>query len=721
MADRSRPAPSRATAPRSARDPRSPGRRIARGVLLAVAGLLALGVVAAGVLWVATPIPNPNSDFTTANTHLLYRDGKAELGVLSVQNREEIAYAQMPQAAKDAIVAGENPTFWTDPGISVAGIARALTTLTSGADAQGGSTITQQYVKVLYLTQERTVVRKLREIVIALKLGQEVSKEQILEGYLNTVYYGRGAYGIQAAAKAYFAKDAAKLTLQESIVLMALVNGPGKMDPALGDKQEKNLLERYQYILNQMVSTGKLTDAARAAVYTKLPAFPAVKKDPRFGGTDGYLMKVVIDELKDAGFDEATINGGGLTVTTTFDKADQDAAVAAAQAKVKEAAASSGQPAAQLHASVVAIDNASGGVLAMYGGNNDYVSSSRNWATTARPTGSTFKTWALVAALRQGVPLDKELKGYTYTAADGQSVSGETDGMVTLRQATTDSINSAYVDLVTQLSDGPAGVIKAATDAGAPKGAGWDATIRLPMGTAEVSPVDNASAYSTLANDGVRRPWHVVAQVKDRTGAVLYSAPTAATQAIEGAIAKAATDCLKEVATSGTGRVVGDLGWQVAGKTGTRYDGNKTTSSWFVGYTKQITTAVNFVAGDTGQAPLDPYSEGFYGAGYPARTWLSFMEVAMKGLPQQAIGGSDYTPSQTPSVSPTTAPTTAAPTATTIAPTRTTTAPTTTTATTTSTTTTTATTRTTSTTTRTSTSTARPAPTTSSTTPVPNP
>jgi len=675
MTDRSGPTARRATASKAARpqQPRSTFARVARGALIALAGLLVLGVVGAAVLWVATPIPDPNKDFTTANTHLLYRDGKTELGVLSVQNREQIPYAQMPQTAKDAIVAGENPTFWTDPGISIAGIARALTTLTSGADAQGGSTITQQYVKILYLTQERTLTRKLREMVIALKLGQEVSKEQILEGYLNTVYYGRGAYGIQAAAKAYFDKDAAKLTLPESVVLMALVNGPGKMDPALGEKQAQNLLERYQYILNKMVESGKITDAQRAPIYYQLPAFPAVKKDPRFGGTDGYLMKVVIDELKSAGFDEASINGGGLTVTTTFDKTDQDAAVAAAQAKVKEAAASSGQPAAQLHASVVAIDNASGGVLAMYGGNNDYVTSSRNWATTARPTGSTFKTWALVAALRQGVPLDKELKGYTFTAADGQSVSGETSGMVTLRQATTDSINSAYVDLVTQLTDGPANVIKAATDAGAPQGPGWDATIRLPMGTAEVSPVDNASAYSTLANDGVRRPWHVVAKVTDRSGAVLYAAPTAANQVIQADIAKAATDCLKEVATSGTGRVVGDLGWPVAGKTGTRYDGVKTTSSWFVGYTKQITTAVNYVAGDTGQAPLDPYSNGFYGAGYPARTWLAFMQVAMKGLPQQPLGGSTYTPSQTPTqtVPPTTATPTPTRTTATVAPTTT--------------------------------------------------
>jgi len=637
--------PARANTPDAKREGRV--RRVLKWVTVTIAALLVVAIAAAGIFWVTTPIPNPNKDFTTANTHLLYSDGQTELGVLSVQNREMLAFADMPQNVKDAIVAAENPTFWTDPGISIPAILRAISTIGSG-QTQGGSTITQQYVKIFYLNQDKTLIRKIREAVISLKLGQEQSKEQILEGYLNTVYFGRGAYGIEAASQAYFGIPAAQLNQQQAIVLAALVNAPGLLDPALGDKQAKDLLERYQFVINQMVKMGTMTEAEKAKIYSALPEFPTIKKDARFGGTDGYLMKVVVDELKSKGFDEATINGGGLEVTTTFDKAKQDAAVSVAQAQTKAAAAINGKDASALHASLVSIDNATGGVLAMYGGNSDYLTNSRNWATTNRATGSTFKTWTLVAALRQGVSLDKELKGYTFTAADGKSVSGETDGMVSLRDATTHSINSAFVDLTTQLKDGGDASIKAAQDAGIPGTAGqdgWDPSIRIAMGTAEVSPVDNASGYSTLANDGVHIPWHVVQQVKDRTGKVVYTADTTGTQTIDPTIAAAATECLTEVATSGTGAAVSALGYPVAGKTGTRYDGDKTTSSWFVGYTKQITTAVNYVLGDSGNEDLDTYSQGFYGAGFPAQTWLKYMEKAMKGLPELEFTQSTYTPS----------------------------------------------------------------------------
>ena len=632
-----------------------PEGRILRVLKWALVGVLALAVLAAGALgifWVSTPIPNPNKDFVTANTHLYFADGKTSLGMLSVQNREMIDYATIPQTMKDAMVAAENPTFWTDPGISPTGILRAVSSL---GKAGGGSTLTQQYVKVLYLTQDKTLLRKLREMVIALKVGQDVPKEEILAGYLNTVYFGRGTYGVEAASKAFFGIPAAQLDLQQSIVLAALVNAPGLLDPANGKKQAADLLERYQYTINSLVKMGKLTEAQKAQIYTALPAFPPIKRDPRFGGTNGYLMQVVMKELKSLGFDDATINGGGLEVTTTFDAAKQDAAVSAAQTKVKEAAGK--KDASQLHASVVSIDNATGGVLAMYAGNDDYVSSPFNWAITPRATGSTFKTWTLVAALRQGVSLDKQLKGYTFTAADGKPISGETSGMVSLQDATTNSINAAYVDLTTQLKNGASESIKAAQDAGIPGQsgqAGWDPNIRIAMGTAEVAPVDNASGYSTLANDGVHVAWHVVSQVKDRDGVVVYTANPQRTLAIDQTVATAATDCLTEVAKTGTGRVVGSLNWPVAGKTGTRYDSEnkKTVSSWFVGYTKQITTAVNFVAGDSGNENLEVYSPGFYGGGYPAQTWLLYMQSAMKGLPVQQFTASNYAPTETPAVVP---------------------------------------------------------------------
>lgn len=628
-------------------------KRVGIWALISFGALALVGVVAALVFYVTTPIPNPNKDFRTENTQLYFNDGTTSLGTLAVQNRTEIPLDQMPADLKNAIVAAENPTFWKDPGISLPGMMRALTTIGS-KDTQGGSTITQQYVKVLYLTQERTLTRKAKEIVIAYKIGQDMSKEQVLEGYLNTVYYGRGAYGIQAASQAYFGKNASELDLQQSIVLSAVINAPGYLDPTIGPKNAQALLERYQYTINQMIESGKLTQEDKQKIYWKLPDVPKYKQDSRFGGTNGYLMKVTMDELKKSGFDDAQINGGGLTVITTIDQTKQNAAVATVQGTVKTIANERKKDPSNLHGSLVSIDNATGGVLAMYGGNDDYVKNQRNWATTARPTGSTFKTWVLIAALREGMSLDTPLKGYSFTPPGEKApVSGSSGGgMITLRDATTNSVNSAYVDLTLQLKGGSQGAITAANDAGIPQGEGWDLGSRIAMGVAEVSPVDAAAGYSTLANGGQQRPWHIVSVVKDKTGKVIYEAPNRATQAIDSEIANAATDCLKAVATSGTGRTVGALRYPVAGKTGTRYDGKETKASWFVGYTKQITTAVNFVAGDSGSDNLEDYTRGFYGGGYPASTWLTYMKTAMQGLPKVDFDKSTYRATNTPSVIP---------------------------------------------------------------------
>ncbi len=635
--------PSRATRARKAK--RTPGQLAMRfftwfGVLV-----LALAVLAGagfGVVYATSSIPDPNKDFQTNTTQIFYRDGQQVMGSFIVQNRVTIPSTQMPQAAKDAIVAAENETFWTDPGISVNGLIRALITAVGPGDTVGGSTLTQQYVKVTYLNQEKTLTRKLREIIIALKVGQDVPKEQILEGYLNTVYYGRGTYGIQAAAKAYFAKDAKDLDLKQSIALVAIINSPGNLDPANGDKHRADLLERYQYTINQMVKMGKLTPEQKAQIYTSLPDFPKLVDDSRFGGNKGYILKMVQDEMKTAGFTEAQINGGGLQVITTVDKAMQDAAVQAAEGAVYKASAEKKKDPKNLHAALASVEIATGGVLALYGG-VDFVDNNRNWATTPRPTGSTFKPWALVAALRNGMTLNDTFNGNTYTPkGDTQPVvNGANYGSVTLIKATTSSINSAYVDVVSQINDGPNQVIKAATDAGIPKHASWTPTNRIALGYPEVSPLAAAAAYGTLGNGGKRVTPHVLNEIRDRAGKTIWKATVEQPQAIEPDVAQDATYALTNVAEAGTGRVVSSLGWPVAGKTGTRYDAvsKQTKASWFVGYTKQISTAVMFVVNDDGNGNLDDYSRGFYGSNYPARTWLDYMADAQKGLPKLPFDG----------------------------------------------------------------------------------
>lgn len=642
-----------------AKAPKSTRQRVLGALKwVAIVGLsvVLLGAGIVGIAYATTPIPNPNSDFQTNTTFVYYRDGKTELGTFAVQNRVSIPLAEMPNSIKDAVVAAENRTFWTDPGISASGLMRAVWSIVSGGDVVGGSTITQQYIKVLYLSSDRTFTRKFKELILAAKIGNEVPKEQILEGYLNTIYFGRGAYGVEAAAQAYFNTSAKKLTVPQAAVLAAILNNPGYLDPSGGAKNIERLTERYHYVLGQMAETGKITTAQRDEYAKSLPKFPEIPADSRYGGPKGFLLRMVADELSAAGLTDAQINGGGLKIVTTFDAKDQAAAVKAAQDHTNSAAKEAGKPAKGLHAAIASVDTATGGVLALYGG-PDYVNNSRNWARTDRPTASTFKAFAVLAALRNGVVLSDRFNGNTFTPrGDGvpiRNAGGEEYGEVTLLKATTDSINTAFVDLTQQMPNGPQNIIKAANDVGVPTGAGWDANNRIALGTAEASPLEMAAAYATFANNGKRITAHVVREVTDADGNSVYKADEKQSQAISADDARDVTYALSTVVEDGTGKTVDTMGRDVAGKTGTGAVPGHTVSSWLVAYTKQISTAVMFVAGDDGNGDLDAYRRPgdawFYSSVFPTAVWSDYMEVAMAGLPNvQFDGPSDRQPKEQP-------------------------------------------------------------------------
>ena len=644
-------------------------------VVLALA-LLGFGVVA--VAYTRTNLPDPNAAFLTNKSNVYYRDGTTVLGSFADQNRSSIAYSDMPQSIKDAVVAAENRTFWTDKGISPTGIARAVYGILRGKSALGGgSTITQEYIKILYLTSDQTASRKITEVLLAIKMGRSMPKEEILQGYLNTIYFGRGAYGIQAAARAFFNVDAKDLNLQQSAVLASILNNPSLYDPSDGDKSVARLTSRYAYVLDGMVQMGSITQA-QADAAKDLPVFPDIPKSSRYGGPKGFLLKMVEAELTADGFTSAEISGKGLQITTTFDEKAQAAAVASAQ-KYTEAAATGAkakQDPAQLHAAIASVAVGTGEVLALYGG-PDYVASSRNWATTDRPAASTFKAYAVVAGLRNGFSLRSTLNGNTFTPkGDTSTIRNEFNtqyGTVSLVKATADSINTAFVDLTQQIPNGPAQVIKAANDAGVTTGAGWDANNRIALGTAEVSPLDQATGYATLGNGGTYVPSHVIKEVKDATGKVLFTSNVASQANIDPNIAKDTTFALENVVNEGTGAKVASLGRQIAGKTGTADVAGHIVSSWFIGYTKQVSTAVMFVAGDGGNGSLDPYARkgdsAFFGGTYPALTWLDYMKVATDGQPKLTFdapvyvnGSATPTPSPTPTNTPTpTAPPSSAP------------------------------------------------------------
>jgi membrane peptidoglycan carboxypeptidase len=648
-----RPQGSRARQKRTGR-----GKRWARGIFITIAALTILGMVSAfavvGYGYSTTKLPAANAEFNTATTFVYYNDGKSELGDFAIQNRTPLTFDKMPETMKQAAVAAENRTFWTDKGISIRGMIRAAWTIARGGEVQGGSTITQQYIKILYLDSERTMKRKFRELFLAYKINKKMSKQDILAGYLNTIYFGHGAYGVQAASKEYFNIDAKKLSVPQAAFLATVVNNPSMYDPEDKDNRVR-ILSRYRYVITSMAEMGDITPAQATTYAQKLPKFPKVPANQRYGGPKGFLLKMVERELGAAGFDSSQISGGGLKIITTFDKDAQQAAVEAAQKYTRQSASAVGRKSSKLHAAIASVDVNSGEVVALYGG-RDFVKNSRNWATTARPTASTFKTYALAAGLKDGYSLHDAFNGNTWTPpGDKNPVRNEFSHQygekVDLIKATADSINTAFVDLTTQMDSGPRKIMRMARKVGAPKGAGWDNNDRIPLGTAEVSPLAQASAYATFANDGVAVPDHVVREVRDRKGRVIYKANPEKKRAIDEDIAHDVTFALSNVVQEGTGGAVRTLDRPIAGKTGTKdrknADGSSDiVSAWFVAYTRQISTAVMYVAGDSGTGDLDKYARPgdstFFGGTYPALTWASYMKVATKGRAVKQFPGPAY-------------------------------------------------------------------------------
>ncbi|HEY7043931.1 MAG TPA: transglycosylase domain-containing protein, partial [Nocardioidaceae bacterium] len=499
------------------------------GAIVGFAGLVTVAI-AVYVTYRMIDIPNPNTDFQAQTTTVYYSDGRHVLGQFALQNRESIPLSQMPKSLQYAAMSAEDRSFETNKGLDPKGIARAAwNNLHSGSDTQGASTITQQYVKILYLSQERTWKRKVKEAFLAVKVQNTLSKDQIMEGYLNTIYFGRGAYGAQAAAQAYFDKDAADLTVPESAVLAAVLNSPGTLDPADGKDNRQRLLERYRYVLDGMVSMGNL-DEARAQRFEKhVPKLAVVEEKDTYGGQKGYLLTLVEQQLKDEGFTDEEINGGGLKVVTTLDWKDQLAAQRAVNVVRPQ-----GKP--ELHIALASVEPGTGALRAMIGGRNytgpgpqDQV----NLATAASPAGSTFKPFALAAGLDDGYTLQSTFNGSSpLELPDGSVVHNEGEssgipngisyGTVDLTKATEDSINTAYVDMTYKMKDGPEKILDAAVAAGIPKtqdqSPGLTPNGRIALGTASIKPVEMAEAYATFADTGEHNDWFVIAKVTDANG-----------------------------------------------------------------------------------------------------------------------------------------------------------------------------------------------------------
>lgn len=607
---------------------------------------LVMVLIGSGLFFIAyrsIDIPSPNADYLTQTTHVYYSDGKTDLGQFAIQRRDAIPLDEMPDTLKDAVVAAEDKTFWTNEGIDPKGILRAAFTNASGGVTQGASTITQQYVKILYLTQERTWKRKLKEAILSLKVQNQRSKEEVLEGYLNTIYFGRGAYGVQAAARAYFEKDAKDLNLKQSAVLAAILNDPNDLDPANGKDAKRALKGRYQYVVNAMLEMDNIDQAQADRAYDRLPKFPKIEASDTYGGQTGHVLTMVRKELLRLGFSEQEISGGGLEVTTTFTKKAMDAA------KDGQAAARpEGLGYKNLHVGVATVEPGTGAVRGIYAG-QDFLLSQINWAVAGGQAGSTFKPFALAAGIKAGYSIKDTFEGKSpFTTENGYTVANQGNqqyGRPNLIAATEHSVNTAFVDLTVSIPDGPQAVIDTAVDMGIPPiepaKKPWGFPTKTPallpneqvaLGSQTVSPINMANAYATIASGGVMAEPYIIEKVVDQNGATRYKHKVQDHRALSEDIAADVSYAMQQVVKTGTGaRAMSGFAWPAAGKTGTATNAaDEVSSSWYAGFTAQYSTAVMYVRGD-GDDGLDGFLEPFYGGEYPAKTWRAVMDAVMDG------------------------------------------------------------------------------------------
>ncbi|MGH8829385.1 MAG: transglycosylase domain-containing protein [Jiangellaceae bacterium] len=636
---------------------------------LYVLGFGLLGAIGVGVAYAMTPVPEPNEFAQSESSIVFWADGKTELGRFNAEDRESVDISQIPPHVQHAVVAAEDRSFYDNSGFDPIGIARAGFDYVSGggAIAGGGSTITQQYVKNYYLTQDQTLTRKFKELFISVKIDQQFEKDDILTSYLNTIWFGRDLYGIQTAAKSYFGKPASELTLEEGAGLAAILRSPHRYDPTLGPENAQRFEERVRYVLDGMVQMGNLDQAAAdaAVIPTVLPQV----KSNRYGGPNGYLLQEVKDELLANGFTESDLNTGGLRIVSTFDPKAQTAALNAVEAERPK------EDAENVHIALAAVRPGDGAVVAMYGG-ADAVTQPYNDAVDALPnSGSTVKPFTLAAGLEQGISLDSRFAGNSPFEAPelGPPVNNQNDAdygeYVNLVTATERSINTAFVDLALQV--GADKVEDVMLRAGIPEGTPDLAEKggRITLGIAPISADSMADGYATLAAGGRHADWYVVTSVTEPGGLVSYEGKSDPDSVIEPDVVADVTYAMTQVVEGdhGSGRIAQELGRPSAGKTGTHED----LSAWYSGFTPELATSVamfrtDYAAAEPAMMSMDGVA-GFNnttGGRFPAAIWTAFMKGALDGMeatpfPERADVGEPVnpTPTATPKPTPTPEPT----------------------------------------------------------------
>ena len=622
---------------------------VRRSLYLVAVVVFVLPILTFGMAYLIVDVPKPGDIRTNQVSTILASDGSELAKIVPPEgNRVDVNIDQVPVHVRNAVMAAEDRDFYTNPGFSLSGFARAVKNNLFGGDLQGGSTITQQYVKNALVGDQRSgvggLIRKAKELVISTKMSREWSKDEVLQAYLNIIYFGRGAYGISAASKAYFDKPVDQLNVAEGALLAALIQRPSTLDPAV---DPEGAAARWNWVLDGMVSMGALPKDERAQ-----QVFPPTVPPDQAGsanqtsGPNGLIQRQVTKELLDLfNIDEQTLDTQGLQITTTIDPQAQKAAENAVSKYLD------GQM-PDMRAAVVSIDPRSGAVKAYYGGSD---AQGYDFAQAGLPTGSSFKVFALVAALEQGMGLGYmvdsspvTMNGITIT-----NVEGEGCGTCNIAEALKRSLNTSYYRLMLKLRNGPADVADAAHRAGiAQSFPGVDHTLSedgqggppnngVVLGQYQTRVLDMASAYATLADSGLYHAPHFVQKVVNAAGEVLFDASTqndAGEQRIEKAVADNVTAAMQPIAGWSNGHNLAG-GRASAAKTGTNQlgDTGANRDAWMVGYTPSLSTAV-WVGTVDGTKPLvNAWGGQVYGSGIPSDIWKATMDGALRGTDNESF------------------------------------------------------------------------------------
>ncbi|MGW4160718.1 transglycosylase domain-containing protein [Streptomyces sp. NPDC004788] len=628
-----------------------------------VGALLAMGAFYA--LYLMVPVPTANADATLQSNVYKYSNGKVMARTGKI-NREIVGLEKVPLDVQRSFVAAENKTFYKDNGVDILGTARAAWNTLTGKGKQGGSTITQQYVKNYYLSQDQTATRKLKEMVIALKVDQRMKKSEILAGYMNTSYYGRNAYGIQAAAQAYYGVDTTRLTVAQGAYLASVLQAPSQYDWTFAGPEGRKLVEaRWNYVLDNMVEQGWLDAGKRAGL--KFPAPQKPKAPKGMSGQSGYIVEAANQELMRQGVSEEDLKAGGWTITLNIDEKKQKALVKAVDEELEaKLDRENSKKNASVQAGATSVDPKTGAVVAMYGG----VGATEHWTNNATrrdyQPASTYKPIVLASALDNHAETQDGRKiglGTIYDGTSGRPVvgsaisfapeneDGQNYGPVTVQKATNSSINSVYAQMIVDV--GPTKAKQTGIALGLKDGKDFGATPAMSLGVMGASTMDMAGAYATLDNHGVKVTPTVVksAEHKDRT---VEPVKSIGERVISREAADTTTKAMEGVVQAGSGfRAAGP--YQAAGKTGTS-ENNR--SAWFVGYTPELVTAVGLFGEDSvgNQVTLtNKINPGRANGGKtPAEIWGAYTTKALGGgsdtafdLETDGTSGGDTAPTPT--------------------------------------------------------------------------